>query len=240
MKRFSFILILAAIALPFLLSSCNEKTEGDIFDVEEGVHAAFASTVQVVDMVSEDGNKILVPIMRGGKSNVEANVEISLTYAASIPAGTFTLANNVINFPVGANVAYAQINYADINQLGAGTIYNLTLQIVDEEQLSVSKADKITVKAQRKLTYVPIGTGTYYSEFDEDSWAVNVEKALEAEVYKIKNCYVNGFDIVFSVAGDNSISIPMQPSGYTHSTYGIIYFDMARPADPQPYKNMFL
>ncbi len=236
MKKHNILLILAVTFSSFLYCSCSEKTEGSFLEIGDGVHAAFASTIQVVEMIAEDGNKIMVPLMKGGSNSVESDVEVSLTQAASIPAGTFVLSTPTIHFNKGENVAYVVITYSDINLLVAGTTYELTLEIINKDQLSISKADKILVKAARKLTYKPIGSGTFISEWDEAEWRVDVLKAEEADVYKIKNCYKVGFDIIFSVAADNSIFIPKQLTGYVSGTHGAISFTMPASTQPQPYK----
>ena len=218
-----------------VLTSCEDSIEGTLFDLGDGVHAAFASNVQLVDMMPEDGNQIRVPVYRGGNSSSEATVSIEMIQAASIPSGLFTLTNPQLTFPVGENVAYAVISYPDINDLAAGAVYEITLKLTNEEQISVSESDEITVKAQRKLTFAKLANATFESEFFEDSWEVEVYKAAEANVFRIMDAYYNGFHITFSVASDNTISFSAQPMGYVHPDYGMTSFTMPREEYDQPY-----
>ena len=51
----------------------------------------------------------------------------------------------------------------------------------------------------------PFGTGTYSSEFFGSEWPVQIEKAAEANVYTIVDCFVEGYDFTFSVDQDNNI-----------------------------------
>jgi hypothetical protein len=237
MKRNIFFLIIAVAFSSLMFTSCDDQVEGTLYEVGDKVHAAFASTVQLVEMLPADGNQIKVPVYRGGKSDTEANVTVEMNQAASIPAGTFTLTNPQVNFPVGQNVAYAVITYADINALSAGATYVLTLTLTNEEQLSVSEAKSIKVQAQRKLTFAPLAIGTFTSEFFEDSWEVEVLKAAEADVYRILDCYYNNFHITFSVSSDNSISFSSQPMGYVSADYGMTSFTMPRETYTQPSKD---
>lgn len=237
MKRNIFFLIIAVAFSSLIFTSCDDQVEGTLYEVGDDVHAAFASSVQRVEMLPADGNQIKVPVYRGGKSDKEVNVSVQMTQAASIPAGTFTLSNPQVNFPVGQNVAYAVITYADINALSAGTTYELTLTLANEEQISVSEAKSIKVQAQRKLTFSPLAIGSFTSEFFEESWEVEVLKAAEADVYRILDCYYNNFHITFSVAGDNTISFSSQQMGYVSSTYGMTSFTMPRESYTQPFKD---
>lgn len=236
MKRNIFFLMIAVAFSSLMFTSCDDQVEGTLYEVGDKVHAAFASTVQRVEMLPADGNKIRVPVYRGGKSDTQVSVTVEMTQAASIPAGTFTLSNPQVDFPVGQNVAYAIITYADINALAAGTTYELTLTLANEEQVSVSEAKSIKVQAQRKLTFSPLAIGTFTSEFFEDSWEVEVLKAAEADVYRILDCYYNNFHITFAVGSDNRISFSPQQMGYVHSTHGMTSFTMPRAAYTQPFK----
>lgn len=237
MKKNILLLLLVAAMTSLVFTSCDDSAEGTLYEVGDQVLAAFASNVQKVDMVPADNNQIKVPVYRGGKNSAEATVSLEMTQAASIPAGTFTLTNPQLVFPAGQNVAYAVISYANINNLAAGTTYELTLKLTNEEQLSPAKASQIKVQAQRKLTFTKLATATLESEWEEATYPVEVFKAAEADVYRIMNMYANGFHITFSVAADNKISWSTQQMGYVSATYGMTSFTMPRATDPQPTRN---
>lgn len=236
MKRNIFMLFMVAAMTSFMFTSCEDSVEGTLFDAGDQVLAAFASNVQRVEMIPADNNQIRVPVYRGGSSAAQATVALEMTQAASIPAGTFTLTNPQLTFAAGENVAYAIIGYSDINALGAGTTYELTLKIANEDQLSPAKASQIKVQAQRRLTFTKLATATLDSEWEEAIYPVEVFKAAEADVYRVMNMYTNGFHITFSVAADNTISFSTQPMGYVSATYGMTSFVMPRATDPQPYR----
>ena len=82
--------------------------------------------------------------------------------------------------------------------------------------------DSITVKAQRKLTFNSIGTGTFTSNIFGESWPQVIEKAVEADVYRLPDCYVEGYPIIFSTDANGEIdNIAIQETGYKDDTYGM-------------------
>ena len=216
MKKHIFKLFaLAVISLSFF-SSCNTDAEKPMYDVTKTEYA-FASTLQSVEMLPTDGNKIIVPIYRNttaGTSSV--NIEMS----ASVE-GLFTLANATATFEDGKAATDIVINYDDINALAAGTTYRLTLSFA-EENASPSNVNSITVSAQRKLTFKQVGVGIFTTEFFEASWEQPIEKAEEANVYRLPDCYVSGYPIVFTVDEAGNITMGKQETGYVHSTYGMV------------------
>ncbi len=237
MKRNIFFLIVALALTSLVFNACEDNVQGTLPEIGDGVHAAFASKIQNVDLVPADGNQIRVPVYRGGNSSVEANVAVAMTAASNVPAGLFTLSNPTVNFSVGENIAYAIIAFPNQGVLSPGALYNLTLTITDEAQLSVSEVKEIKVAVQRKLTFNAIGTGLLYSEFDEVVYSVPVQLAEEAPVYRMISPYISGYHIIFSVASDNKITYEKQHSGYVSGTYGIISFTMPRASYPQPYRD---
>lgn len=237
MKRNLFFLIIVSAIVSITLISCEDNVQGTLPEIGDGVHAAFASKIQNVDLIPADGNQIKVPVYRGGNSSVEANVAIAMTTASNVPAGLFTLSNPTVNFPVGEHIAYAIITFPSQNLLSPGALYNITLTITDEAQLSVSEVKEIRVAVQRKLTFNPIGTGSLYSEWDETVYSVPVQLAEEAPVYRMISPYISGYNIIFSVAPDNKITYEKQHSGYVSGTYGIISFTMPRASYEQPYRD---
>ena len=94
----------------------------------------------------------------------------------------FTVENPTLTFEDGKSVAEAVITYKDINLLGVTDQYVLTLGF-DEAKASPTNVNSITVKAQRKLTFNSIGTGTFTSNIFGESWPQVIEKAVEADVY---------------------------------------------------------
>lgn len=208
---------LTALGLFLSIYSCND--EGVLYEMNDGAEASFPSTVINFQMTPEDGNKIVVEMWRG---NTKGSVSVPVTIKDET-GGVFTPQKDQFDFADGESSAYLTFSYPDLSDFG-GEVYKLSLTITDEDQISPSGRDKISISAQRKLTYKSIGTGTFTSEYYGASWAQEVEKAEEANFYRLPNCYEPGFPIVFSME-DGVIGFDIQPMGYNHPDYGMVSWD---------------
>lgn len=221
--------ILKSLSLLFLmmtaLVACSDS-EGTIYSSDEPSYA-FASALQKVEMVSSDENKILVPVYRSNTSGT-STLELTLTPAAGIDPGLFKLATPSVSFEDGQSVAEAIISYDDINALGAADIYSLTLSF-DEAKSSPANVSSIVVRAQRKLTFKSIGVGLFTSTFFADGAGnpyqaeVTVEKAEEANVYRLLDVYEDDYPILFATDDKGEvIAFVDQETGYVDPDYGMI------------------
>ena len=55
---------------------------------------------------------------------------------------------------------------------------------------------------------------------------MEIEKAKEGEVYKILDCYAEGYNITISVDNDNNIRYSTQETGYEDPDYGMVSLAM--------------
>ena len=216
MKRIIYI-TLAVLAL-ILTSACQPT--GTIYDMPAGsALVSFPSDAAIFEMVAEDGNKITVELWRGNTKG-----------AASIPVqiedktgGVFKAAKNSFDFADGENIAKLDFNYPDINAFG-GEVYSLVIKIADEDQVSPSGIDELTVTAQRKLTRKFVGTGIYYSDWYEEEWEQDLYTTIEApNLYILPSCWVKGTDFTFTVENHKPVWPASFFSGYVHSSYGNVY-----------------
>lgn len=204
------------IFLLFTAISCEQ--DRTLYELTSKVEASFPSTIVNYQMVAEDGNKIVVELWRGNTKGA-ASVPVTITNNTN---GVFTPEKEQFDFVDGESSAYLIFSYPDITQFG-GEKYQIVLTI-DDEMVSPSGTEKMTITAQRKLTYNSVGTGTFTSEFFEDSWQQEVLKAEEADFYRLPDCYFNGYPIEFSIQ-NGKINFSKQPMGYVHSTYGMVSWD---------------
>ena len=215
LKSLSLFLLLAT-----ALAGCSDP-EGAIYNSDSPEYA-FAGALQKTEMVAADGNKITVPVYRGNKQG-SSTLELTLTLGQNVEEGLFKLSTPTVTFEDGQAVADAVITYDDINSLGAADMYELTLSF-DEKSASPANLSSITINAQRKLTFKSIGTGTFTSNLFGESWPQEIEKAEEAAVYRLPDCYTEGYPILFSVdEKDNITNIAIQQTGYKYGSYGMTY-----------------
>lgn len=215
MKKILF--LASIICLLCITTACEQERE--LYDPGDRVEATFPSTVLNLFMVAEDGNQIQVEMWRG---NTKGAISIPVTIVNST-GGVFTAEKAQFDFADGQNKAYLKFTYPNISNFG-GEKYNIEISITDENQVSYAGNRTIQVMAQRKLTFKSIGTGSFTSEFFEDSWSQEVLKAEEADYYRLPDCYYSGYPIEFSVK-DGKIAFAKQAMGYKHPTYGMTYWD---------------
>lgn len=199
------------------LNACKE--EGTLYELADNAEATFPSTIVNFQMIPEDGNKIVVELWRG---NTSGTVSVPVTIENNTN-DVFTPEKEQFDFADGENKAYITFNYPDLNDFG-GERYEIKLSITDEDQVSPSGRSSVSIVAQRRLTYTTIGTGTFTTEFFGESWPQVVQKAEEANFYRLPDCYYTGFPIVFFME-DGEVDFAKQPMGYNHSTYGMTSWD---------------
>lgn len=207
-------------AMMAALAACSDP-EGAIYEGGDNLDYAFAGANQKVEMLASDGNKIIVPVYRGNTHGA-SSIALTLELAKGMEEGLFTLSTPTVNFEDGQSVGEAIITYTDINELSAAAVYKMSLSF-DKETASPTQVNAVTISAQRKLTFKSIGTGVYMSEFFGQSWEQTVEKAEEANVYRLPDCYVEGYPIMFSLDGEGNVSgFTTQETGYEDKNYGMV------------------
>ena len=215
MKKY-IIISLAFIALLFAGACERELT---VYQPESAC-VSFPSDAAVYDMLSSDGNKITVELWRG---NTNGSVSIPVTITDGT-GGVFKAAKSQFDFADGQGVATIDFTYPDINAFG-GEVYNITVAVSDENQVSPSGYGSVKIKAQRKLTRKLLGTGTWYSDFWEEEWDQPIYTTEEAPNYYIlPNCWASGTDFTFTTSGGKPVWPKTFDSGYTYGSYGNVWF----------------
>lgn len=216
-------LVACAAMMVGIFASCNTDVEGVIYNPDEAACYSFASTQMNVELTSEDQGVIRVPIYRGNVSD-DAAVEITAEMDETA-SDIFRLTNSTVAFKSGEGIAYAELNFGSIDHLGATNKYAITLSLAADKR-SPSAEGTIKVQAQRQLTWANIGTGVYYSELFGESWDQPVEKAQEGNIYRLPDCIYEGYPLVFTLSDDGQelVAWDLQPMGYRHSTYGMVYY----------------
>ena len=215
MKKILF--LASIIGLLFVTFACQQERE--IYTLGDRVEASFPSTLINFAMVTADGNQIQLEMWRG---NTKGAIAVPVTITNST-GGVFTPQKSQFDFADGENKAYLKFTYPNINNFG-GEKYSITVAITNNDQVSYGGYKTIKITAQRKLTFQTIGTGLFTSEFFEDAWPQVVQKAVEADYYRLPDCYYTGYPIEFSI-NSGVVSFAKQPMGYNHSTYGMTSWD---------------
>jgi hypothetical protein len=219
MKHTYLILILFTI----VLFSCDQENTGTLYEPDKP-YVAFSSPVVSGNILSSENDySVHVQIVRSDLSSAAtANVELEMNEDIE---GVFELESSSVTFDDGKGIAYANIvPVVNPSLIDVTKTYEFSLTLVGD---NVSELyHETTYRASFSLTFKPFGTGVFSSEFLENDWTVEVEKAEEAEVYKILNCYAEGYDITFSVDNENNIRYSTQETGYEDEDYGMVSLAM--------------
>lgn len=223
-------LILFMILVVFV--SCDQENIGTLYEPETP-YVAFNSAIVPENILSaENGYSVDVPIVR---SNLDEQTvaEVSLEMNEDID-GIFELENTSVSFTDGEGTAYAKIIPSiDISKIDVSKVYEFKLTL---EGNNVSEFfNQTTYRASFLLTFKPFGSGTFNSEFFGDQWTVQIEKAEEAEVYRIIDCYVEGYNFSFSADGENNVFYSTQLTGYEDPDYGMVSVGMPDSEEPDSY-----
>ena len=221
MKKILF--LASIIGLLCFTSAC--EPERVIYDPGTRVEASFPSTLINFAMVNADGNQIQLEMWRG---NTKGAVSVPVTITNST-GGVFTPQKSQFDFADGESKAYLKFTYPSINNFG-GEKYSITVAITNNDQVSYGGYKTIKITAQRKLTFQTLGTGLFTSEFFEDAWPQVVQKAIEADYYRLPDCYYAGYPIEFSITGGR-VAFAKQAMGYRHSTYGMTSWDIGHMSE---------
>lgn len=214
--------VCASIAL-MTFTSCDTDVVGAIYTPDEIAAYSFAAAQMNVELTADDQGKLKVPVYRSTtKGDAIITITADMTEAT---ASIFTLASSTISFADSEEMAYAELDFGSIDNLGVTNRYTITLAIAEENQ-SPSAEGSIKIQAQRLLTWESYGTGFYTSGNFEESWPQPIEKAAERNIYRLPDCIVQGYPIIFSLSedGQSLIGFDAQATGYEYGNYGMTYF----------------
>lgn len=222
MKLFKLntIAIAALVTSAFAFTSCDQDAEGPKYSPESDACYSFANNQMTFEVTAEENGVVNIPVYRG-KGGAEATIDVTVVEADEI----FSAIQPTVTFANGENVAYIQLNFGSIDNLGATSNYNVVLALNDSI-LSPAGVGEINVTVKRQLTWEYIGDGTYATQLFGEQWTQPVYKAKEGPIYRLPDCIFAGYPLVFSLTEDlNDLAgYDIQPIGYSDATYGMLYY----------------
>lgn len=234
--------ILLALPAAMLFSACEQDNMGEMYDLTtQGV--SFGATSQNASLPSEYTTEtISVEVLRS-ETNGAASIGLSFSVIDDdenvLPSTGFQVPATV-DFADGEFTA--TVNITVDNTITPGMNYNVVLAL-DETQ-AIADAAAMTQKVVtvfRDYTFTTIGMGTYISTFfvadyDGDGkpdgpliMEVEVQKADQANIYKVVDLYETGYDVRFQVAdepdskGRYRVTVARQAALSDLSGYGTTY-----------------
>lgn len=230
--------ILLALSVTMLFSACEQDNMGEIYTpTTQG--ASFGATSQSASLPSEYTTEtVSVEVLRS-----ETNGEASIGLSASV-VDDDDEALPMTGFQIPASVDFADgeftatVNITVDNSITPGMNYNIILTL-DETQ-TIADANAMTQKVVtvfRDYTFTSIGIGTWSSLFFSldpagtipQVFPVEVQKADQANIYKVVGVYEEGYDIRLQIAdeadaqGRYRVTVDRQAALSDLSGYGTTY-----------------
>lgn len=226
MKKY---ILAIAVLLTGLVTSCDKDVEGAIYS-DNDTSFSFVIPKQSIEVTADDNGVVKIPVYRSNK-NGEAKVGIVMNDEA-IAENVLKLNTPDITFKDGESVAYVELGFGSVNDLGATSKYVTTLSFKEGTSLSPSAEASTEITIQRRLTWEDYGTGHYTSTIfvaDDEGTPLEMEiliqKAKEGNIYRMVDLITEGYPIVFSLSEDglSLLSYEPQPTGYLNQGYMTYY-----------------
>lgn len=226
MKKISLYILTAVIALAF--ASCNTDAEKAFYEGTGGVEAGFSSKLLVRDLAAGENGTFAVTVYRGSTKGA-ASIPVTLTSVKTVlgtvktdAPGVFSLQTATADFADGEAETTINLLYT-FGSLDPVPTYEIILDL-NADDASPAAQKTLTIRAKMKLEYASIGTGSFTSEFFEETWAVDIHKASGVDAYIIKDCYYAGYDIKYILSGGNVIVETQNIGWYYNDTYKWVMF----------------
>lgn len=235
MKNKIYYLIAALFILSF--SACdNNDTEGVYYNAAN-TEAVFAEESGSYFYSPTDLGEFNVTVVRGNAKGA-AEVEVVM----NDESGFFNTPSTV-NFEDGSYEATITVSF-NKESLEIGKNYTIGLKL-PKNPISGKVTDYV-LTVTRDYTWEFFTNATMDSQMMGGKWDFVIERAKENQTYyKLKDLYVEGYDVKILINEDGSISMPGGPgsngmysvtTGYKHPSYGMIYTYL----DPSPDYSYFV
>lgn len=179
----------------FLSISCDDKVRSKLFTGESGF--SFKSTVLNVECDEKDNGVIKIPIYRGNTDNNTVNIEClyynkeTKEYEDTDCEHLFNFTTHRVIFTDNSNVAYAQIQFRDLESLGIDVKHKLKLII--KNNVSPSNISEQNITVNRKLTFELLGKcETFITFLFYEKYKSEIYKAKEADIYRLMDPFSEG------------------------------------------------
>jgi hypothetical protein len=232
MKKINYILMAAIILLGFIACDQND-TEGAIYNAANN-EVSFPKASGSYTFGAVDPDEYGIRLQRG---NAVGAVSIPLTVTDA--SGLFSVPTEA-SFADGAYETTVKVTF-NRNNLVVAKDYPIKIMIPDNP--IKERIVSYTLTITRDYVWNHFATGEFDSQSFEEKWAQEILKADGAETYKLPSVYETGYDLIFTVAADQSIALlaPTMTSGgatlykfttgVTHPTYGMMYLGVDPGSD---------
>ena len=202
-----------------LLTSCDQDNVG----------AKYTPSTQNISFEMETPEQMVVKT-----SSVEIPIRVIRSLSESSYTAHYSISGNEdgyfsdpnngsITFETGQTVCIIKLTAQDLE---GGEEYECTLNLSEEDiatadEILNNAKSKTTIKVKRDFEWESLGVGHFTSKSFLDEWNVEVEKAVGINVYKMKDLFQTGADVIAKIKDDNTVEVKPQ-FAWTDNTYGKI------------------
>lgn len=194
-----------------LFSSCNESV-----DYEPASSVVDGGNVYL-SMSSSSSSLVFTP-------DQETSFVVTVHRASCDAEQTVSLSSDNPNFNVPATVKFAageeKKDLVIDFDMEVGNTEKLNITVPEEEKYIYGVTD-LSLTITRDYTWSKAVVGALYSSFGGGAWNVNIQKAQEANIYKIIDAYEDGYNFTITVNEDNTVTVPKQAVISDVSGYGL-------------------
>ena len=202
-KTLSF--IIAASAFLAFVACTNE--EGPLFDFQSNDYWSFQLNKQTFDANATGKNTVYLYHLNPAKVTP---VNLTVKYDEG-SEGVLSVTRTAINSVDESGKTAVEIAY-DMKNMEFNVPYTLGLSIPKDTTYPVAKStlvDNVSVTVIRRLTFSDLGEGRLNSTWLGEEIPVQIQKAAEANCYKVVAPYAKGYDMLVFVEG-NTASVARQ------------------------------
>ena len=223
-KTFKYAYIALAGMMTISLTSCIDKYEYD--GVGEQDPGAFISADATTLKYAAEDEQILTFTLQ--RTNSDAAENISLTCDNS----KFQVPSSV-SFAAGESKKSVSVPFSILG----GTTENVTISVA-QESATVYGVSQMIFNITRDFVWEYLGEGVFTCWLFGESWPQPVYRGEGTQLYKLKDCIAEGFDIEFELTEDGqhlAKAIATQQTGYVHPSYGMISVTSGVDENGNPY-----
>jgi hypothetical protein len=208
MKKILSLIIAAGMFIQFV--ACTNE-EGPLFDFHEKDYWSFQSKTQ--SFSANETGKCTVYLYHLNTAKITpVNLKVEYSEGAS---GILSVAQTAVSSVDESGKTAVEIAYR-LNDMEFNKPYTLGLSIPKDTTYSVkgSLVDSVSVTVVRKLTFSVLGEGSLNSTWLGEEIPVQIQKAAEANIYKLVAPYAEGYDVLVAVEGNTAAVARQQTELY--------------------------
>lgn len=197
-------------------------------------YASFEAATREISVEQNSNASYDVKVYTADVVGSDRSIPINVTSASTLNAESYSVPATV-TIPANTNEGTFSVDLEDNNLSNNGGKLVLSLGTTNETALVGAP---ITFNVSKICPFEVTGVYTDASEFFEAEFPAEVVAGAEPNQYVVKDLFMEGTDVTFTVNADNSITVPAQ-DGWVSGTYGQVTVTGAAGSKLEPCLGKF-